>query len=66
MRIEVELDEVQANMLEMWRGAQPVRMDSAEAVLALVVAVMLMVDGAFTCNGRTGALWTGSNGQAHD
>ena len=66
MRIEVELDEVQAAMLEMWRGAQPVQMESAEAVLALMVAGMLMVDGAFTRSGRTGAFWTGSNRQTHD
>jgi len=66
MRIEVELDEVQAAMLEMWRSVQPVQMEPAEAALALMVAGLLMVDGEFTRNGHTGALWTGSNNQAHD
>ena len=61
MRIELELDETQAAMLELWRGAQPVRMNPAEAALALMVAGMLMVDGAFTRSGRTGPLWTGSD-----
>ena len=64
MRIEVELDEVQSAMLHMWRNAQPVAMDQTEAVVALMIAGLLMVDGAFTRDGRTGALWTGSDSRA--
>jgi len=43
-------------MLELWRGAQPMQMNPAEAAPALMVAGILMVDGAFTRNGRTGAM----------
>ena len=59
--ITINLNDTQLAMLEAWRSVQPVELNEADAAKALMIAGLLMVDGAFKRDGKVGALWTGAD-----